>query len=107
MQWGLDIKNRKWKHKNYMMTFLGNEAVDWLMKTLGFNERAQAVTLAQILLDRCIFRSVTFSEVFMDKPIPYKFYRYDKKKYEVTTSAVVKSAYEKANRALTELMVAS
>jgi potassium efflux system protein len=75
MRWGIDIKDRRWKHKNYIMTFLGNEAVDWLMRTLLIQNRNEAIEIAQIMMDRSIIHHVNFVEVFSDKPTLYRFFR--------------------------------
>jgi MarR-like DNA-binding transcriptional regulator SgrR of sgrS sRNA len=74
MRWGVNITTRRWRHKSYEKSFLGNEAVDWLMKTLNV-DRQQATRLGQILLDRSIFHHVTFSDTFADKPALYRFFQ--------------------------------
>ena len=75
MRWAIDIKDRRWKHKNYIMTFLGNEAVDWLVQTLQLQNRNEAIEISQIMMDRCIIHHINFVEVFTDKPTLYRFFR--------------------------------
>jgi len=99
MRWGVNITTRRWRHKTYEKAFLGNEAVDWLIKTLNLPDRQQATRLGQILLDRCIFHHVTFSDTFADKPALYRFFQ-DDKKFTFVTSQIRQSALEKANCAL-------
>ena len=99
MPWGLDISSRRWRAKTYEKCFQGNDAVDWLMKTLNLTERQQAVNLAQLLMDRSIFHRVNYSETFADKPALYRFYQ-DDKKYYFVSSQIRQKAFEHANNAV-------
>ena len=74
MRSSINIANRKWKHKDHFATFLGNEAIDWLCNTLSFTNRNDAISVAQVMMDRSIFHHVHFVDTFYDKPTLYRFY---------------------------------
>jgi len=74
MRWGLEIKDRINRGKTYTRCFLGNEAVDWIAKTLHFQTREDAVDFAQMLVDRSVFHHVNYLETFVDKHALYRFY---------------------------------
>lgn len=49
---GIEIKNRKYKLKTYKSCFIGEEAVTWLVEH-GFAEnRKEAVTLGNLMLEK-------------------------------------------------------
>lgn len=102
MRWGLEVKDRKWKHKTYLMCFLGCDAVDWVVKTLNLENREYGTLFCQTLMDRSIFHHVTFDDTFLDSSIPFRFVQ-DDKKYVHVTSLTRTIAVQRANGALEKI----
>jgi len=76
---GIEIKDRKYRLKKYQMCFVGSDAVDWMVKSLGFKNRADAVALGRILFERGVFHHVCDDHNFEDKFYFYRFYKHEKK----------------------------
>jgi hypothetical protein len=70
---GLIIKARHYKLKLYQRCFLGNEAVDWLVKNLKIT-RTEAVEVGQKLINDKIIHHVVDEHPFQDEPLFYRFY---------------------------------
>jgi hypothetical protein len=70
---GVEIKTRRYKLKLYQRCFLGNEAVDWIVKKYNVS-RADAVLLGQKLIDKKIAHHVLDSNQFEDTDLLYRFY---------------------------------
>jgi hypothetical protein len=75
---GVEIKTRRYKLKLYHHCFLGNEAIDWLIKKLNIS-REDAVKLGQKLVAKKIIHHVTDEHDFKDGPLFYRFYEDDNK----------------------------
>ncbi len=69
---GVEIKTRRYKLKLYQRCFLGNEAVDWIVKRVNIS-RADAVRLGQKMLDKNIFDHATNEHQFKDEELFYRF----------------------------------
>ena len=69
---GVEIKTRRHKLKLYPRSFLGNEAVDWIVKKVKVS-RPDAIALGQKMLDKEIFYHVTNEHPFKDEPLFYRF----------------------------------
>jgi serine/threonine protein kinase/polyhydroxyalkanoate synthesis regulator phasin len=73
-QEGLEIKTRTYKKIQYKKTFIGAEAVDWMVARLKINTRDAAVHLGEALMNRGIIEHVTHSEPFLDSRLSlYRF----------------------------------
>lgn len=70
---GVEIKTRRHKLKLYQRCFLGNEAVDWIVKKYNVS-RADAVLLGQKLIDKKIAHHVLDENQFEDTDLLYRFY---------------------------------
>ncbi|WP_158535116.1 mechanosensitive ion channel domain-containing protein [Acaryochloris thomasi] len=70
---GIDIKDRTYRLRSYPKSFLGCEAVDWLMHTQGVSTQ-EAIKLGQILIDRGVIHHVTDEQPFQDGYFFYRFY---------------------------------
>lgn len=51
---GVDIKDRIYRARTYRMCFVGQEAVDWLVKALRLDSREEAVLLGTSRSIPCI-----------------------------------------------------
>ena len=69
---GVEIKTRRHKLKLYPRSFLGNEAVDWIVKKVKVS-RPDAIALGQKMLDKEIFHHVNNERSFKDEPLFYRF----------------------------------
>ena len=69
---GVEIKTRRHKLKLYPRSFLGNEAVDWIVKKVKVS-RPDAIALGQKMLDKEIFHHVNNEHSFKDEPLFYRF----------------------------------
>ena len=69
---GVEIKTRRHRLKLYQRSFLGNEAVDWIVKKVKVS-RDDAIALGQKMLDKEIFKHVTNDHPFKDEPLFYRF----------------------------------
>ena len=69
---GVEIKTRRHKLKLYPCSFLGNEAVDWIVKKVKVS-RPDAIALGQKMLDKEIFHHVNNERSFKDEPLFYRF----------------------------------
>ncbi len=70
---GIEIKDRFYRLRLYEQSFLGCEAVDWLMRTQGVSEQG-AVDIGQMLMDRGVIRHVADEQLFQDSYFFYRFY---------------------------------
>ncbi|KAL6050288.1 Phosphatidylinositol 3,4,5-trisphosphate-dependent Rac exchanger 2 protein [Balamuthia mandrillaris] len=71
---GLAFRQRKQKKTTFDNTFVGADAVDWMMSRLKITTRLAAVHLGETLMNRGIIEHVTQSEPFMDsKTSLYRF----------------------------------
>ncbi|MEL6495751.1 MAG: hypothetical protein AAFQ41_11620 [Cyanobacteria bacterium J06623_7] len=69
---GVEIKTRRYKLKLYQRAFLGNEAVDWIVKKIKVS-RGDAIALGQKMLEKQIFQHVNNEHSFKDEPLFYRF----------------------------------
>ena len=69
---GVEIKTRRHRLKLYQRSFLGNEAVDWIVKKVKVS-REDAIALGQKMLDKEIFKHVNNDYPFKDEPLFYRF----------------------------------
>ena len=69
---GVEIKTRRHKLKLYQRTFLGNEAVDWIVKKVKVS-REDAIALGQKMLEKNIFQHVNEDHPFKDEALFYRF----------------------------------
>ena len=69
---GVEIKTRRHKLKLFQRSFLGNEAVDWIVKKVKVS-REDAIALGQKMIDKGIFQHVTEEHQFKDEPLFYRF----------------------------------
>ncbi|MEO0373667.1 MAG: mechanosensitive ion channel domain-containing protein [Cyanobacteria bacterium P01_A01_bin.17] len=70
---GIEIKDRAYRLRSYPKSFLGCEAVDWLMRTQGVSTQ-EAIELGQTLMDRGVIHHVTDEQPFQDGYFFYRFY---------------------------------
>lgn len=69
---GVEIKTRRHKLKLYQRCFLGNEAVDWIVKKTKLS-RKDAVAIGQKMLEKGIFHNVLEEDKFKDEELFYRF----------------------------------
>lgn len=69
---GVEIKTRRHKLKLYQRSFLGNEAVDWIVNKVKVS-REDAIALGQKMIEKGIFQHVTEEYQFKDEPLFYRF----------------------------------
>ena len=69
---GVDIKTRRHKLKLFQRCFLGNEAVDWIVKNAKVS-REDAIGLGQKMIDKGIFHHVLDEHKFKDEELFYRF----------------------------------
>ena len=69
---GVEIKTRRHKLKLFQRCFLGNEAVDWIVKQTKLS-REEAVALGQKMIDKGIFHHVLDEHKFKDEELFYRF----------------------------------
>ncbi len=70
---GVEIKDRRYGFKVFPKTFLGSEAVEWLMQ----HERAtrpEAIAIGQLMVEQNIIHHVLDEHDFKDEPLFYRFY---------------------------------
>ncbi len=70
---GVAVQNRRYRLNIYANSFIGSEAVTWLIKEQQCSREA-AIQLGQTLLEKGMIRHVTDEHGFMDA---YLFYRFD------------------------------
>ncbi|MGF1512642.1 MAG: mechanosensitive ion channel domain-containing protein [Elainellaceae cyanobacterium] len=70
---GVEIKDRVYRLRLYERSFLGCEAVDWLMRTQGVSDQG-ALDIGQMLMDRGVIRHVADEQLFQDAYYFYRFY---------------------------------
>jgi small-conductance mechanosensitive channel len=70
---GLEIKTHRFGLKSYPNTFVGSEAVCWLMRTQKSGVTA-AIQLGQLLIDRDIIHHVLDEHNFKNEYLFYRFY---------------------------------
>ncbi|MGB3238568.1 MAG: mechanosensitive ion channel domain-containing protein [Geitlerinemataceae cyanobacterium] len=70
---GLDIRDRRYGLAVYSKTFLGSEAVEWLVRTQHSGKKA-AVQLGQLLVDRGIIHHIFDEHEFKNEYLFYRFY---------------------------------
>lgn len=66
------LGNRRYMLRIYPRSFVGHEAIDWLVEHLGVS-RGQALRLGQRLLDAGLIRHVTEDHQFEDRYLFYEF----------------------------------
>jgi len=71
-QTGVEIKTRRYKLKLYQRSFLGNEAVDWIVKKVKVS-REDAIALGQKMIEKGVFQHVANEHQFKDEPLFYRF----------------------------------
>jgi len=84
---GIEIKDRRYGFKIYRKTFLGSEAVEWLME----HERAtrvEAIAIGQLMIEQQIVRHVLEEHIFKDEPLFYRFYLDEEDEDTLEMSAV-------------------
>lgn len=69
---GVEIKTRRYKLMLFQRCFLGNEAVDWIVKKVKVS-REDAIALGQKMLEKGIFQHVAEEHSFKDEPLFYRF----------------------------------
>lgn len=69
---GVEIKTRRYKLMLFQRCFLGNEAVDWIVKKVKVS-REDAIALGQKMLEKGIFQHVSEEHPFKDEPLFYRF----------------------------------
>ena len=69
---GVDIKTRRYKLKLYQRCFVGNEAVDWIVKQTKVS-RLDAVKIGQKMIDKGLIDHVTSEHQFKDENLFYRF----------------------------------
>ena len=69
---GVEIKTRRYKLKLFQRCFLGNEAVDWIVKQTKLS-REDAVAVGQKMIDKGIFHHVLDEHKFKDEELFYRF----------------------------------
>ncbi|MFM2315576.1 MAG: hypothetical protein RLZZ04_4854 [Cyanobacteriota bacterium] len=69
---GVEIKTRRYKLMLFQRCFLGNEAVDWIVKKVKVS-REDAIALGQKMLEKGIFQHVAEEHPFKDEPLFYRF----------------------------------
>lgn len=70
---GVEIKTRRHKLKLYQRCFLGNEAVDWIVKRAKLS-RPDAVKLGQKMIEKGVFHHVLDEHQFKDENLFYRFH---------------------------------
>ena len=71
---GLRLKARRSRRRVYENTFVGRQAVVWMMTTLGFRFRDQCVALGRLLVERGYLHSVADKYDFEDSSRLYRFF---------------------------------
>ncbi|WP_228055809.1 mechanosensitive ion channel domain-containing protein [Lusitaniella coriacea] len=71
---GIEIKDRRYGLSVYPQTFLGSEAVEWLMRTQNSGIKA-AIQLGQLLVERGIIHHVLDEHDFKNERLFYRFYQ--------------------------------
>jgi len=74
---GIEIKNRWSNFRRYRNTFIGSEAIEWLMRMERIC-RKEAVLLGQILIDRGIINNLNDDRAFNNGESLYRFYQDEK-----------------------------
>ena len=69
---GVEIKTRRHKLKLFQRCFLGNEAVDWIVKQTKVS-RPNAIKIGQTMLEKGIFHHVLDEHQFKDENLFYRF----------------------------------
>jgi len=72
---GLVIGTHYFRLKPYNKTFVGTDAVDWIMKQLQLNTRAEAASVGELLQLKGIIVSVLKNEPFADDIKLYRFFQ--------------------------------
>ena len=73
---GVEIKTRRHKLKLYQRCFVGNEAVDWIVKQASVS-RPDAIKIGQKMIEKGLIDHVTSEHQFKDENL---FYRFDEDK---------------------------
>ena len=80
MRQSLKVKNRRWYHKVYADTFLGEEAVSYLVNTNAAKTREEAVMLGRELARECnLFEHVEKDHELKDQRLFYRFLQEESK----------------------------
>jgi len=69
---GMILKDRKYLGKVYPNSFVGKEAVDWLMFNCSCQSRKNAIKLGNDLMEKKVFEHVVGEHNFKDKDLFYK-----------------------------------
>ena len=69
---GVEIKTRRHKLKLYQRCFIGNEAVDWIVKQTSVS-RPDAVKIGQKMMEKGLIDHVTSEHQFKDEHLFYRF----------------------------------
>lgn len=70
---GVEIKDRRHRMNLYPRSFVGSEAIEWLMQTQNCS-REDAIDIGQLLVDRGIIHHVSDEHPFRDEYLFYRFY---------------------------------
>jgi glutaredoxin len=70
---GVVTKDRMYHLRKYSDCFVGRSAVDWFVQKGYAADRASAVLLGNILMERCFFHHVTHDHTFKDEKLFYRF----------------------------------
>jgi hypothetical protein len=84
---GVEVKNRRYRLNVYPNSFVGSEAVDWLVNYDG-RSRASAVALGQWLLTEGFIQHVTNDHEFEDG---YLFYRFNPERIQAAETHALSS----------------
>ena len=80
MRQSLKVKNRRWYHKVYADTFLGEEAVSYLVNTNAAKTREEAIMLGRELARQCnLFEHVEKDHELKDQRLFYRFLQEESK----------------------------
>jgi potassium-dependent mechanosensitive channel len=72
MRENVEIKERRYRLKNYDNCFISSEAIDWLMESQNWT-REEAIEMGQMLIDRGIIKNITDNQNFEDGYYLYSF----------------------------------
>ncbi|HHP7230423.1 MAG TPA: mechanosensitive ion channel domain-containing protein [Xenococcaceae cyanobacterium] len=70
---GVEIKDRRYNFKTYRKTFLGSDAVNWLIQYEKAT-RVEAIAIGQLMIEQGLIHHVLDEHNFKDEPLFYRFY---------------------------------
>ncbi|MEN9215154.1 MAG: DEP domain-containing protein [Gloeomargarita sp. DG02_3_bins_56] len=73
---GVEVQDRRYQFQTYPQSFVGSEAVEWLMRTQGLS-RKPAVQVGQELLELGLIAHSTGEHPFRDGNYFYRFAQTD------------------------------